>query len=183
MKVKVMKCLAIIYDGFEELEAVAPFALIRRANVSLDIASTSFKATGCHNLTLDNLLPLSDIDYTNYDCLILPGGPHYKKLENDLLILEIINHFMSNNKITCAICASPTIIGKLGHLKNRNYTCFTVLNDDFGGTYHHQKVVVDGNLITARSADASIDFAYEIIRKTAGEQVLNQVYERVYHEK
>jgi putative intracellular protease/amidase len=183
MKVKFMKCLAIIYDGFEELEAIAPFALLRRANVNLDIASKTNRACGCHNITLDNLIPLSNISYTDYDCLILPGGPHYKELETDDKILNIIKHFMDNNKLTCAICASPTIIGKLGYLKNKNYTCFTALNADFGGTYHHKKVVVDGNLITSRSADAAIDFAYEIIRKTKGEDVLNQVYERVYHEK
>ena len=72
-----MKTLAIIYDGFEELEAIAPFALLRRAKVNLDIASKTTSATGCHNLTLDNLLPLSTINYKEYDCLILPGGPHY----------------------------------------------------------------------------------------------------------
>ena len=178
-----MKTLAIIYDGFEELEAIAPFALLRRAKVNLDIASKTTSATGCHNLTLDNLLPLSTINYKEYDCLILPGGPHYQELEKDELILTIIKHFMDNNKLTCAICASPTIIGKLGYLENKNYTCFTALNDDFKGTYHHQKVVVDGNLITARSADAAIDFAYEIIMYTAGEEVLKQVHERVYYEK
>jgi putative intracellular protease/amidase len=178
-----MKCLAIIFNGFEELEAIAPFALLRRAKVELDIASSLTSATGCHNLTLDNLIPLDSIDYSNYDCLILPGGPHYKKLECNEQVLTIIKHFMDNNKLTCAICASPTIIGKLGYLKNRNYTCFTTLNDDFGGTYYHQKVVVDGNLITSRSADAAIDFAYEIIRATTNDEVLNQVYERVYHEK
>jgi putative intracellular protease/amidase len=178
-----MKCLAIIYDGFEELEAVAPFALIRRAGVKLDIASISTKAIGCHNIVLDNLILLNEINYKDYDCLILPGGPHYKTLENDDNVLNIIKHFMDNNKLTCAICASPTIIGKLGYLKNKNYTCFTALNDDFGGYYHHVKVVVDGNLITARSADAAIDFSYEIIKATAGNDVLNQVYERVYHEK
>jgi putative intracellular protease/amidase len=178
-----MKCLAIIYDGFEELEAVAPFALLRRANVKLDIASKKDKATGCHNLTLDNLIPLHTINYEEYDALILPGGPHYKELEKDNTILSIIRHFMDNNKLTCAICASPTIIGKLGYLTGKNYCCFTALNDDFGGTYHHQKVVVDGNLITARSADAAIDFAYEIIKATAGIDVLNQVHERVYYEK
>ena len=178
-----MKCLAIIFNGFEELEAIAPFALLRRAKVELDIASHTTKATGCHNITLDNLIPLSTVDYTSYDCLILPGGPHYQELEQNEDVLTIIRHFIDNNKLTCSICASPTIIGKLGYLKNKNYTCFTALNDDFGGIYHHKKVIVDGKLITARSADAAIDFAYEIIRATAGEEVLKSVHERVYYEK
>ena len=177
-----MKCLAIIYDGFEELEAVAPFALLRRAGIKLDIASNKKFATGCHDITIDNLINIDDIDYKSYDCLILPGGPHYKTLKGETKAIEIIRYFRDNDKPTCAICALPTIIGELGYLKNKNYTCFTSMNQDFGGTYHHQKVVVDGNLITARSADAAIDFAYEIIRLLLGEEKLLELYKRVYHE-
>ena len=32
-----MKVLAMIFDGFEELEATAPFALLRRAGIELTI--------------------------------------------------------------------------------------------------------------------------------------------------
>ena len=177
-----MKCLAIIYDGFEELEAIAPFALLRRAKVELDIASNKSFATGCHDITIDNLKDISKIDYKAYDCLILPGGPHYKVLKNEVLAIEIIKYFRDNDKPTCAICALPTILGQLGYLKNKNYTCFTSMNDNFGGVYHHQKVVVDGNLITARSADAAIDFAYEIVRLLLGEDELLKLHKQVYHE-
>jgi putative intracellular protease/amidase len=177
-----MKCLAIIYDGFEELEAVAPFALLRRAGLKIDIASNNNFVTGCHDITLSNLIDLKDIDYKNYDCLILPGGPHYKTLKNESKAIEIIKYFRDNNKPTCAICALPTILGELGYLNDKNYTCFTSMDSNFGGTYHHQKVVVDGNLITARSADAAIDFAYEIIRLLLGEEKLKELYKRVYHE-
>lgn len=177
-----MKCLAIIYDGFEELEAVAPFALLRRAKIELDIASNKAFATGCHDITIDNLLNLNDVDYKGYDCLILPGGPHYKIVRCEDKAIEIIKYFRDNNKPTCAICALPTILGDLGYLKDKNYTCFTSMDKDFGGTYHHQKVVVDGNLITARSADAAIDFAYEIVRLLLGEEELSKLHKQVYHE-
>ena len=178
-----MKVLAIIFDGFEELEATAPFALLRRAKVDLTIASNKKEATGSHNLTYKNLKLLKKINYTSFDALILPGGPHYQKLENDELTLEIINHFISENKIIAAICASPTILGKQGYLKNKNYTCFTPLNSDFGGYYHDKGVVIDGNIITARSAAYSIDFAYAIIEKIAGKETLNTVWEQIFYEK
>ena len=74
---------------------------------------------------------------------------------------------MTNNKIVAAICAAPTIIGQLGLLKNRTYTCFVPMNKDFGGTFNNLPVVVDNNLITGRSSAASIDFAYAIIEKVA----------------
>lgn len=178
-----MKVLAIIFDGFEELEATAPFALIRRAGINLTIASDKNTVTGGHNLTYTNIDILKDINYKEYDALLLPGGPHYKTLQKHLLVHEIIKYFMSNNKIVAAICAAPTIIGQLGFLKNRTYTCFTPMNEDFGGTFNNVPVVVDNNLITGRSAAASIDFAYKIIEKVAGIDVLNSVWERIFYEK
>lgn len=90
---------------------------------------------------------------------------------------------MDNNKIVSAICAAPTIIGMLGYLKERNYTCFTAMNDDFGGNYIETGVVVDGNLITARSVAYAIDFGYAIIEKMMGLEKLNEVLEKIYYEK
>ncbi len=178
-----MKVLALIFDGFEELEAMAPFALLRRAGIDLTIASKRADVIGAHYIHLMDINLLEDIDIKTFDALLLPGGPHYRLIESYDDVLEIIRHFMNQNKIICAICAAPTILGKLGYLKNRNYTCFTCMNDDFGGHYLDQKVVVDDNLITARSADASIVFAYEIIRKIAGQAALEAVQKRIYYEK
>lgn len=178
-----MKALALIFDGFEELEAVAPFALLRRAKIDLTIASTSNIVTGSHNISLANILNINTIHYQDYDCLILPGGAHYKYLKTAKNVHEIIKYFMENNKIIAAICAAPTILGMLGYLKMKKYTCFTSMNEDFGGTYIDTGVVVDGNLITSRSVASAIDFAYEIIRKLCGEDTLQSVFKQIYYEK
>ena len=177
-----MKVLALIFDGFEELEATAPFALLRRAGIDLTIASNKSNVTGSHNLTYTNINLLHNIDYTEYDSLLLPGGPHYRFIETNEDILEIIKYFLDSNKVVSAICASPTIIGKLGYLKNKNYTCFKSMNDDFGGIFIDSYVVVDGNLITAKSAAASIEFAYAIIEKLAGKETINKVKEHIFYE-
>ena len=178
-----MKVLALIFDGFEEEEAMAPFALLRRAKIDLTIASYNDTVTGCHNITLSNITPLRTINYKDYDCLLLPGGPHFKIIKADNNILDIIRYFASNNKPLAAICASPTIIGSLGYLKGKNYTCFTSMNEDFGGTYHDNGVVIDGNLITGRSVAYSLDFAYAIIKLLAGDEALENVYKHIYYEK
>lgn len=178
-----MKVLAIIFDGFEELEANAPFALLRRAKIDLTIASDTNEVTGNHDITISNAIQLSSINYKEYDCLLIPGGPHFKYLRVATHVHEIINYFMNENKIVAGICAAPTIIGQLGHLKDRKYTCYTSMNKDFGGTYLDDGVVVDNNLITAKSAAYSIDFAYEIIKKVAGQEVLDNVWAQIYYEK
>ena len=178
-----MKYLAIIFNGFEEEEAMAPFAMIRRCKLDLTIASDSTSCTGCHNITLTDLTPLNKVDYKDYDCLILPGGPHHRFLATEPKVKEIIDYFMAEKKMVAAICASPTILGKMGYLDGKNYTCFTSMNDEFGGYYQDNGVVVDGNLITAKSVAYSIDFAYAIIEKTMGKDVLNTVWKHIYYEK
>lgn len=177
-----MRVLAMIFDGFEELEGVAPFALIRRAGIDLTIVSNRNEVIGAHYLHFTDISLINEINYKDYDALLLPGGPHYRFMENFGYALEIIKYFMENDKVVCAICASPTILGHLGYLKNKNYTCFTCMNEDFGGVYIDKKVVVDGNLITARSAAASIDFAYEIIQKLSGTEALQALRKRIYDE-
>ena len=175
-----MKVLAIIFEGFEEEEAMAPFALLRRAGITLDIASSNTTVRGSHNLYLTNLKLIDEVNYKDYDMLLLPGGAHYKLLVQSKFVLDAITYFMENNKLVSAICASPTILGKMGYLKNRNYTCFTSMNADFGGTYIDKKVVVDGNLITARSVASALVFAYAIIEKLLGTDALNKIKEQIY---
>lgn len=178
-----MKVLALIFDGFEELEATAPFALLRRAGIDLTIASTRTDVCGSHQLHYTDITLLKQVKYQDFDALILPGGSHYLFLQKEPYIHQIISHFMNENKIVGTICAAPTILGQLGFLKNRNYTCFASMNRDFGGNFQKKYVVTDGNLITAISAAASIEFAYALIEKIAGTDTLRKVQEQIYYEK
>ena len=179
-----MNYLSLIFDGFEEEEAMAPFALIRRAKGNLDIASYKTTVTGSHNISLTNILDINKLDLSKYDCLIIPGGKgQYDFIMNDKKVLDIIMCFYNNDKYLCGICAAPTIFGSLGLLKGRNYTCFTSMNKDFKGFYHDTGVVVDKKLITARSVAYSIDFAYTIINETLGNDTLKVVQKQIYYEK
>ena len=179
-----MKYLAIIFDGFEEEEATAPFALIRRAGGDLTIAGINTTVTGSHNIKYADVTLLNTINPNDYDVLIIPGGGRqYQALMASKDVQNIILDFSKNNKYLCGICAAPTVFGALGLLKGKNYTCFTSMNKDFGGTYHDKGVVIDGKLITSRSVAYSLEFAYAIILKTMGEAKLNEVWKQIYYEK
>lgn len=177
-----MKVLAIITDGFEELEAVGTIALLRRAKIDVTISSLySSEATGRYMMKLTDLVKLSDINILDYDMLLLPGGPEYIVEEKDKNFLSIVKNFFDNDKYIAAICAAPTILGHLGLLKGKRYTCFTSMNEDFGGTYVDSYTCVDDKLITGRSCAASIDFALEIIRALKGENALESIKEEIYY--
>lgn len=177
-----MKVLCILTDGFEELEAVGTIALLRRANIEIDVcALDATKACGRFNIAMDDLKNLDDVNVNEYGVLFLPGGPHYQKLEADSRVQAILKSFVEENKIVASICAAPTIVGRAGYLKGKNYTCFTSMNEDFGGTYVDQYAVVDENMITGRSAAAVIDFAFAIIEKLCGKDYANEVKQSIYY--
>ena len=177
-----MSILCIMDNGFEELEAVGTIALLRRAGVTIDVAAVhGHEATGRFELTFSNLKSLDEVDVDAYEGVFLPGGPHYQKIEQNDKVKGILKSFFEKGKLTAAICAGPTVLGHLGILKGKNYTCFTSMNEDFGGTYVDQYVVVDGNLITGRSAAASIDMAFAIIAYVNGKDACEQVKNSVYY--
>ncbi len=178
-----MKVLALIFDGFEEEEAMAPFAILRRAGIDLTIASLGKTAVGSHDITLTNLKKIVKIPYKQYDALLIPGGAHYKYLKVSGLVHEIIRHFFDSDKYVFGICAAPTIFGMLGYLKGKKYTCFKAMDEDFGGTFEKIGVVTDGKLITATSVAYSLDFAYEIVRVLLGDEALNELHKHIYYEK
>ncbi|MEG0329216.1 MAG: DJ-1/PfpI family protein [Longicatena sp.] len=177
-----MNVLCILTDGFEELEAVGTIALLRRAGISVNVASLDKEsATGRFDIALTNLTRLEEINVSEYDGLFLPGGPHYQKIEASALVMNILATFIKEKKIVAAICAAPTILGRQGYLKNKQYTCYTSMNEDFGGNYCDQYVVCDDNMITGRSAAATIDFAFALIEKLLGKDKALEVKASIYY--
>lgn len=175
-----MKIKCILTNGFEEVEALATIALLRRSGIQVDIYTLdNTKAIGKYEIEIHQLLPL-DNNY-DYDALLIPGGPHYAILEASDLVKDNITAFHQMNKYICAICAAPTILGHMGLLKNKRYTCFTSMNEDFKGTYIDEYVVVDDHLISARSAAASIEFAFAIITCLQGKQQADKIKQDIYY--
>ena len=177
-----MKICTILSNGFEEVEAIGTIALLKRSGLEVDIyALNDTKANGKHQLTLSNLILLDNVNTNEYDALLIPGGPHYAELEANTNVKDIITDFMNEKKLVCGICAAPTILGHMGYLIGKNYTCFTSMDVHFGGTYIDKYVVTDGNMITARSAAASIDFAFAIINYLQGEKQEEKIKNEIYY--
>lgn len=176
------KVCVVLTNGFEELEAVGSFAILRRGGLTVDVFSlTNANATGRFGLTCTALQPFSKLDGAQYDALVLPGGPQYAELEKSAGVQTLIKEFMAAGKVVAAICASPTILGHAGYLKGKNYTCFTAMNEDFGGHFTGDYVAVDGNIITGQSAAATVDFGFAIVEKLLGKAHAEQIKESIYY--
>ncbi|AHF92269.1 DJ-1 family protein [Opitutaceae bacterium TAV1] len=157
--------LAILPEGFEELEAVAPIDVLRRAGVQVTLASLEDKldVTGRNNLTLRADFPLSLVGDTLYNLLLLPGGPGVKHLRASTRVNECVARHHEHKKWIAAICAAPTVLGDPGILSGRRYTAHPSVAGELPAMIPGERVVVDGHIITSRGAGTALDFGLKLV--------------------
>ena len=178
-----MKGLMILANGFEDVEAIATIDVLKRAQVDLTVATLHDKdiVVTSHNNQLVIDTYLKDLNYVDYDFLIIPGGQAvFKELDENKLVDEIVNDFCSKKKLVCAICAAPLLIGKHGYLQDLEYTCFPGCNEKIiGGNLVNETVVHCQNIITARSMYYTCDFALEIISTVKGNEIALEIAKQI----
>ena len=114
-------------DGFEEIEALYTLDLLRRANVDVLTVGVSGKvANGSHKIPVVCDIDCASLPYnSDFDMIILPGGmPGSTNLDKAECVEKYIKLALENDKLICAICAAPFILGKRGILKGKRATCF-----------------------------------------------------------
>ena len=175
-----MKHLMLFVDGFEDVEALATLDVLLRGSEEIIKASMMGRnevvSKSGNKLVLDTLI--EDVDLESFDSLIIPGGPGSFNVMGHMDITnKIIKFFAENNKLVCAICAAPFLVGRLGYLKDKNYTVYPGFEEQvIGGTYlKNQGVVKDGNFITAKAMFYSIDFGLEIYAYSHSQEEVNKL--------
>ena len=178
-----MKVCAVMSNGFEETEAITVIDLLRRADITVDLFNTSGSAIeSSHGLSFVDFKPLSSIVKEDYDLMFIPGGKrNYDNLLHDETVSELIKYFITNKKLA-AICAAPSLIGELGLLKGKKYTCYPGFNSEkYEGTYLNQYYVTDGNLYTARSLAASIEFGLLLVEVLKGKKAKEELAQEIVY--
>ena len=166
-------------DGFEECEALAPLDILRRGGITVKTVGISNQfVTGAHGITVKADIPEKDIILNEeLDAVILPGGmPGTTNLENSNTVRNVVSFANANNKLICAICAAPKILGGMDLLKGKNATCFPGFEKDLTKALLSQKnVVKDGNIITAKGAGVAFNFGFEILKTLTDEKTVNDL--------
>lgn len=181
-----MRCAIFLADGFETCEGLIVVDLLRRAGLTIDTVSMNEtnEVTTSHSIQLKTDRVYKDTDASSYDVLILPGGKQgTANLEACDSLKEALRAHYEAGKLTCAICAAPSIFGHMGLLKGKKYTCFPTFDDpSYGGEYQMELAVTDGNLVTGRGMGATIEFARQILMQLVDEEVLKTVQNGIQYE-
>ena len=180
------KVLFFIAPGNEATEFIATYDVLLRAGIEVT-------KTGLDTFIFDESnkikIDLEQVNFDDYSAIIFPGGRRgvnkfYELFLNDnqtpsLLGKQLIE-YENKGQLVAAICAAPSLLGRLGILKKRNYTCYPGFeNEDFQGIYLGEKVVKDKNLITARSMYYSVDFGLEIVEYLLGAEIREKIENQV----
>lgn len=159
--------LTILAEGFEEVEAVTPIDLLRRAGAEVTLATigTGIHLTGRNGMTMHADTMLSNVEATDFDCVFLPGGPGVKLLRDDPRVREVVKRHASAGRWIAAICAAPTVLNDIGLLQGKRYTAHFSVANELKEIRANERVVVDGNLLTSRGAGTALDFGLLLVEK------------------
>lgn len=174
-----MKILIFLADGFEEVEALTVVDYLRRVDISVDMVSIteSNRVSGAHYIEVVTNKHVSEVDISQYDGVVVPGGmPGATNLEDCFQVVEIIKEMHKRDKLVAAICAGPIVLAKANIIKDKNITSYPGFeNQLIGGNYKTDTVVRDDNIITARGPYWATDFALEIVRYLLGNDKASQL--------
>ena len=166
-------------DGFEETEALAPVDILRRAGIQVTTVGVgSDMIRGSHDIYVKADVNIRDFEINDdISGVILPGGmPGVKNLDACDKVKEAVSYCVSRDLYVCAICAAPSILGRMGVLTDKRATCFPGFEDELlSAKVSADKVVTDGRIITAKGAGCALEFGFEIVSQAVGEHKAEQV--------
>jgi 4-methyl-5(b-hydroxyethyl)-thiazole monophosphate biosynthesis len=162
------KLIIALADGFEEIEALLPADMLKRAGIQVDIAGvTGLQVTSSHGITVVADGHFAElIKQEDYDGIMLPGGlPGATNLAASWDVNHALVTMLNDGKLVAAICAAPAaVLGKAGLLEGRKATSNPgAVSHAPDVTFSTERVVIDGNLITSQGPGTAAEFAFAII--------------------
>src|SRR4030042_4802488 len=163
------RVLIILADGFEEIEAMGPADILRRAGIDVMLAGLSAReVTSARGV---KILADSELDKLNgeVEVVVFPGGSlGAKNLSKSEKVKTIIKEMHGKKKIIAAICASPAVVlAPTGILNGKKATCYPGMEDMFSSevTFSDEAVVVDKNVITSRGPGTACLFGIKLAER------------------
>lgn len=173
----------LLGTGFEEVEAIAPVDLMRRAGIEVQtVGITGKTVTGSHKIPVEaDILP-ENMDMESMDMIVLPGGlGGVASARASQAALDALRWGWEHDRFVAAICAGPTVLADLGIPDGKKATCFPGCEGQMGKAdmVPGAAALRDGKLITGTSAGCAIPFALELIKALKGSEAADKVAKQI----
>jgi protease I len=163
-----MKALFLIADGFEDVQFFVPYYRLREEGLGITVANATDHrpATGLHGYVVETDMPIPEINPSEYDVLVIPGGRSPERLRLREEAVDLARTFAQDGTLVAAIGHGPQLLSSAGALDGKSLTCDPGIRDDMrvvAAAYRDESVVVDGPLLTARGNDDLPAFCEQLV--------------------
>lgn len=166
-------------NGFEEIEALCPLDLLRRAGIEVTTVGVNGAeyVMGAHGICVQADLPDTMYRDASPEMIILPGGmPGAKNLDESRVVDQALRAAASSGGYLAAICAAPMVLGHRGYLKGKRAICFPGFEGELeGAELADVRVVRDGKIITAAGMGVALEFGLSLVAALKGEAAAEEL--------
>ena len=158
-------------NGMEEIEALCPLDLMRRAGLSITtVGIGGTEIIGAHGITVRADISDTEFSYVDAEMIFLPGGmPGTLNLAASETVINAIKTANANDSYIAAICAAPSILGDMGLLNGKDAVCYPGFEERLvGAKISDARVCLDGKILTAKGMGAALDMGLCIVEIFCG---------------
>lgn len=173
-----MKVAVYFATGYEEVEALAVVDVLRRGQVEVVMVGIDGMAVvSGRGISINMDTTIDKVNHDEIDMIVLPGGiPGVDHLIKNEIVVKELKAFKEQGKWIAAICAAPSILGKLGLLQGEKATCYPGYESELIGCQHTgERVEVSHHIVTGKGAGAALDFGYKILEVLKDKDLANQI--------
>ncbi len=161
------RVLVPLAEGFEEIEAITPIDVLRRAGIDVTVASVQgLPVMGAHGITVQVEIALGDCANMDFDLIVLPGGmPGAAHLAESGMLCEMLKKHHKNNRPLAAICAAPAVVlNPLGLLGKERVACHPSGRPQLDDANRsEERLCVGDGLVTAAGPGVAMEFALALV--------------------
>jgi len=178
------KVLILIETGFEEVEALAPVDLLRRAGAEVVLATSvsNRQVKGRNEITIICDVTYESVEAQTFNMVIIPGGAGgVEVLGKNSFALNLIKEYFAQKKWVGAICAAPLVLKKAGVLHQQSITSYPSAKPELEKltNYLEERVVTDGHLVTSRGPGTAVEFGLTLVEKLYGRERANEIQRQI----
>ena len=176
----------LLGNGFEEMEAIGPADLLRRAGIDVALVGLEGQTvTGGQGISVVADCTLEQVDLEQLEMLVIPGGlGGVNNIRNNIEAQKLIQKVYAKGRYLAAICAGPMILAEQGFLDRRSATCYPGMEEQMGSTViaSDANIVIDGRIITGKAPGTAIEFGLALIRTLRGTQAARAVQNEIHYD-
>lgn len=163
----------LVFPNIQQLDLTGPYEVFASARDSTVHLVWKDK-TPVRSVTGISFTPDVDFDDSpQFDVLCIPGGAGVNALLEDEDVLSFIRGQAEKARFITSVCTGSLVLGAAGLLKGKRAATHWNAMDflpHFGATPVYERVVKDGNLITAGGVTSGIDFGLSLLAELMGEE-------------